>query len=89
MGRAYAYIAEGDPPPMELEAVRLVGKFGSQAVYGRQLGACEMRCMEIAETVVNAFQQKTAPGGNWAKWAADNPGLNRLLDEAAGYCYGK
>jgi hypothetical protein len=87
MGRAYAYIAEGAPPPMEMEAVRLVGKFGAQAVYGRQLGACEMRCMEIAETVINAYQQREASKA-WAKWAADNPGLNRLLDEAAGYCYG-
>ena len=87
MARTYAYIAEGEPPPIELEAVRLVDKFGAVSVYGRQLGACEMRCMEIAETIVDAYQKKTA-SESWAKWARENPALNRLLDEAAGYCYG-
>ncbi|KKM05247.1 hypothetical protein LCGC14_1756010 [marine sediment metagenome] len=84
MGRAYAY-ANGDAPmPAEIELGNAVNRYGGMAVYGRTIGALEMRSIAIAEKVVNAFharQGNTALGdqSNWATWSETNQGLADLL----------
>ena len=81
MGRAYAY-AEGDAPmPGEIELGQAVNRYGGMAVYGRTIGAGEMKAIELAESVVNAYKirESEIPDGNLAEWSAENKGLADLL----------
>jgi len=64
--------------PKELVLLRYVDRFGANAVFGRTPGAGELRSMVISENVVNAYHSR-AKAGDWAKWANENPELNRLL----------
>ena len=71
--------AEGDGPiPREVKLLSQINRFGGQAIYGRAIGAGELKGMLLAEMVVNAYQAREK-SGEWAKWAGENPDLNRLL----------
>ena len=60
----------------------LVEAFGAQAVFGnRQLYMDEMTAMLSARRVVEAYQSR-AHAKNGIKWSQDNPGLQRIIDEA-------
>ena len=94
MARAYAY-AKGDGTlPEELRLARLVERFGAQSVYGRPLGAREIRNMELVENIIYWYQQKEAQN-NQAEWAntylAENAMLMHALKCAVdlGYIDGK
>lgn len=58
-----------------------IDRFGAEAVMGRTLGAGEIRRMVAADNVLRAYRSR-AHAENWAKWAAENPALNRILNEA-------
>jgi len=78
MGRAYAY-AEGDAPmPPEVELSNAVQRYGVMAVYDRSLTAKEIRHMNIAENVVNAYRNRAQLNDN-AKFANDHKESADLL----------
>ena len=81
MARAYAF-AKGDGPlPTEIRLANVVQRFGSESVYGRPLGAKEIRQMELSENVIMFFREKYAQS-NQAEWANQNPYANDLLMHA-------
>jgi hypothetical protein len=67
----------------------MVQMFGHVAVYGeRRLGVGEMRRMNLAQRVINAYNMRAgyrnADGvSSWAEWAERNPDDARLLTTAA------
>ena len=81
MAVVYAYADGGHPAPPELRLLREIDRFGAQAVFGRPLGAGEMRRMMIAETIVHAYRARAA-AENWAAWETANPELAALLNAA-------
>lgn len=57
-------------------------RFGAQAVYGRNLGAGEIRRMITAENTIQAYRDRER-AENWAQWAHDNRAAAGLLARAA------
>lgn len=55
-----------------------VEKYGAQAVFGRALFLHEMKEMNIAENIYNAYQSRKA-SGNLAEWTTKNEGLAGIL----------
>ncbi len=85
MAAAYAYAEEGGQATDELALAWAVAKYGAQAIYGRTLSFHELRMMDRAENIFNAYRERSG-SDNWAKWAEDNPEKARLL-AAAGKLY--
>lgn len=75
---AYAYAEGVGEIPRELQLLGYADRFGVEAVYGRMPGAGELRAMVLAENVVTAYHSRQK-SENWAKWAQENPDMNRLL----------
>ena len=80
MAAAYAYADGGQMSP-EIRLLRSVDRFGAQAVFGRMLGAKEIRQMLVADAIVNAYHARVA-NENWVAWEIDNPRLAALLNAA-------
>lgn len=59
-----------------------VDRFGAQAVFGRVIGAGEIRRMNTAEAIVRAYRDRER-AENWAEWARDNREQAALLARAA------
>ncbi len=79
MGRAYAF-AEGDTPmPAEVELSNAVQKYGALSIYGRPLTAKEIGHINIAENVVNAYQNRAQSNKDMAEWAENNKESADLL----------
>ena len=60
--------------PEDIEAGRLIERFGVQAVYGRPLGYGEMRRISIAESIARDYQNRSNyrdknGAENWSEWA--------------------
>ena len=75
---------EGETLPDEIEAARLIGRFGVQAVYGRTLGYGEARRIAIAEGLIDAYKSRAAYRDeseveNWAEWSARYPEMSARL----------
>ena len=70
--------AEGVGHCKELTLLRLVDRFGAQAILGRMLYAKEIIRMSAAE---NVYKAKTAndKSENWAEWARENKHAAELL----------
>jgi len=51
-------------------------------VFGRTIGAKEIRRIAMAETIVRLFRERAA-SDNWAAWAGNNPEYAELLSRAA------
>lgn len=79
---AYRYAEDGGETPREIEAGRLIDRFGAQAVYGRTLGVKEMRRITVAENVARAYEIRQS-SSDWVKWSKDNPELAKLLEYGA------
>jgi hypothetical protein len=82
MAAAYRHADAGEPAPGELVAISYIDRFGAQAVYGRPLGAGEMRRMSLVENIVNAYRARER-SDNWAAWAKEHPRDSELLAQAA------
>ena len=67
---------------MEIELGKIIDRFGAQAVFGRTIGAKEIRRIAMAETIVRLFRERAA-SDNWAAWAGNNPEYAELLSRAA------
>ena len=70
--------------PEDIEAGRLIERFGVQAVYGRPLGYGEMRRISIAESIARDYQHRSNyrdknGAENWSEWAARFPEMNARL----------
>ena len=64
--------------------LRYVDRFGADAVFGRPVGAGELRSMVISENVVNAYNMrkdyKDEEGKvDWVAFADDHPDMSALL----------
>lgn len=83
---ALAYIyAEGDcegAPPPDLQLLYAINRFGAQAVFGRTLGAKEIKRMNASENIVNWFRERSK-SQNWATWSKEHPEQARALETAA------
>ena len=78
---------ERETLPDEIEAARLIGRFGVQAIYGRTLGYGEARRIAIVEGLVDAYKNRAAYRGesgveNWAEWSACYPEMSSRLTAA-------
>ena len=74
--------------PMEFEALRMVDRFGTPAVFGRSLGYGELRRMALTENIVRAFEARQK-SPNFVAWEIEHPDETRLLRECealAGEC---
>jgi hypothetical protein len=81
MSSAYQF-AEGDAPATdELILGWAVDKYGAQSVYGRTLSFHEIRTLDMAANVVNAYHERMR-SENWAEWAEKNHAKARLLNAA-------
>ena len=81
MAAALQY-AEGDGHlPAEIELLSAVDRFGAQSVFGRAIGAGEIRRMNTSESIIRAVRDRER-AENWAEWARANPGEARLLARA-------
>ncbi len=76
MAAVFAWCKDGGQAPTEIEAARLIDRFGAQAVYGRSLGVREMRRIMLAERV-----ERIARHGLDASRPDDNALLGRLADD--------
>ena len=70
--------------PEDIEAGRLIERFGVQAVYGRLLGYGEMRRISIAESIARDYQSRDKyrdkdGAENCSEWSARFPEANARL----------
>jgi hypothetical protein len=80
MSSAYQF-AEGGSPTDELILGWSISKYGAQAVYGRPLSFHEIRMLDLADNVVNAYRERER-SENWAEWAEKNHARARILNAA-------
>lgn len=81
MAAAYAY-AEGGQISPELLLLNRIEKFGVYAVMARPfLYYRELRRMEIARIIENAYRQRAA-AANWDAFQREHPELGNLLFRA-------
>jgi hypothetical protein len=79
--------ARGDGLSHEIETLGLIDRFGVEAILGRrQLYFGEVRRMRRAENIVNAYHARKN-SDTWAKWASQNPEMEKILIEAEILCH--
>lgn len=81
MARAYAFCESESAQPLELEAAKLIGRFGVEAVYGRACGVTELRRMSAALNIESWYHERQR-AENWAKWAEDHRNESAALNRA-------
>ena len=81
MARAYAYANSDGPMPQETRLANLIRRFGAESIYGRPLGANEIRRMEMSESVIDIYQEREL-SGDWGAWAESNPEKSKFLNWA-------
>ena len=75
-------VADGEPyESPELKLLANINKYGVEAVMGRTLGHHEILCMNTAEAIVSAYNEKST-SKDWVEWSQNNPNKSRLLNEA-------
>lgn len=78
---AYEYVTDTGGMPHEIELARYVDRFGVEAVFGRVMGAGEIRRIMTAEAVIGAYKSRQK-SENWAGWVVEHPGEAELLAHA-------
>lgn len=68
--------------PREIELGKVVDRFGAQAIFGRSIGAKEIKRIAMSETIVRLFRER-AKAENWAAWVVNNQAEAELLSIAA------
>lgn len=81
MARAYAYASGDGPEPVELGALRFVGRLGGPTAWGRPMSVGEMQKLLAAEEIVAAFRSREK-ANTWATWAQEHPQSNAMLSRA-------
>jgi hypothetical protein len=70
-----------------MDNLQKIDRFGVEAILGRkQFYYGELRRMILAENIVTAYHAR-AQSESWAAWAAKNPTLERILNEAEILCH--
>ena len=82
MASAYRYADDGGRVPSEIEILSAVDRFGAASVFGRPIGAGEIRRMNVSESIIRAYRERER-AENWAEWARDNRTMAALLAQAA------
>lgn len=68
--------------PYEMELLQYLDRYGGALnVLGRPLGKSEIRCMNIAQNIVNAYQEQNG-AENIVEWTTSNPAKADLLHTA-------
>lgn len=87
---AYARGEETESPE-EIEAGRLIDRFGVSAVYGSQyvMAYHEMNQIKLVENILMSYQSRSGyrdrdGNRNWSEWAARYPDAAALLAWAEG-----
>ena len=82
IANAYKYAEGVGGIPREIELGAIVDRFGAQAVFGRAIGAGEIRRIAMSERIVRAYREREQ-AENWAAWVVNNPQDAELLSIAA------
>jgi hypothetical protein len=88
MAAVFDYVEGGGQEPRELLLSWNIQQYGVEAVMGRSyLGVREIRTMNIADSIYNAFQSRDRyrdkdGNTNWSEWAERYPKLAELITEA-------
>ncbi len=82
-------MAHGEPIELSPELLLLanINKYGVEPVIGRTLSHHEILCMNTAEAILHAYNEKTS-AKDWVTWEQNNPYKARLLNEALGLAHG-
>jgi len=82
-------VADGEPIDVspELKLIANMNRYGVEAVMGRALGHHEIICMNTAETIISAYNER-AKAEDWVKWGQENSS-SRLLNEAMRLAHGE
>lgn len=82
MADAYGYASEGRRSP-EIEKLRRIERFGLEAITGRPvfLHRDYVRLVTV-ENIAAAYADRQR-AENWAAWASEHPGMEKILNEAA------
>ena len=82
-------MADGAPVELspELSLLVNINKYGVDAVMGRVLGHNEILCMNTAENIISAYNERSK-AEDWVKWAEES-GSSHLLNEAMRLAYGE
>lgn len=76
---------DGDePPPIELNILSVINRFGVEAVYGRPLYTHEIKNLIAAEVIRDAYNDRRE-SKNMAAWSRKYPSRARQLSEAMKY----
>ena len=59
-----------------------VDRFGAQAVFGRAMGAGEIRRLTVVDNILQAYRMRSHTE-NWAEWAESHKRASAMLNEAA------
>jgi hypothetical protein len=79
----YQYVSEGgENVPGDLQLAWAIKKYGTESVYGRPLGAGEIRRINMAENIYDSYLEREH-SENWVTWAREHQEKARLLDWAA------
>ena len=82
-------VADGEPFELspELRLLASINKWGVEAVMGRVLSYHEIICMNTAEMIVRAYNER-GQAEDWVKWGQENP-ESHLLNEAMRLAHGE
>lgn len=82
-------MADGEPIGLspELRLIANINRYGVESVMGRPLGHHEILCMNTAETIITAYNER-AKAADWVKWGQENSS-SRLLNEAMRLAHGE
>lgn len=78
---AYSHADGGPVLSPELEMWQQIQTYGAQAVYGRPMGAGEIRHINKAREVYGLYIDRQN-AENWSAWAKQNRYGNRVLTDA-------
>ena len=63
--------------PPEIELGNAVDRYGGMTVYGRAIGAFEMRRISMSENIVALYNARE--GNDWVEWGNENEASANLL----------
>jgi hypothetical protein len=81
MAQSYAYAAGRGLEPIEHRIIRAINKYGAEVVYGRPMGAFEIRILEIVQNIVNGKLSMDS-AENLVEWKTKNEYITNLVSIA-------
>jgi len=82
MATAYAYAEGSGSQPIELRNIRLIDRFGVEAIKNRSyLSKREVESMLLCENVVNRYNDRK-DAETWATWISEHKEEQEMLEHA-------